>query len=82
MLRGSPAKVAWPIEPVGVLILKVVNSRLYSKKIVEGELEGREGCTGTTDSFLNEHSQGENLRVQDRDHLVWPNGFNNQGTRI
>jgi hypothetical protein len=82
MLRGGLAKVAWSIEPVGVLVLKVVNSRLDSKKVVESELKCRERCAGTTDRLLNEYSQGENLRVQDRDRLVWPNSFDNQGTRI
>ena len=59
-----------------------MNRRLYSKKVVQGELEGRKGRTGTTDGLLNENSQGENFRVQDRDRLGWPNGFDNQRTRI
>lgn len=61
MLGCCLAKVAGTVEPIGIFALEIENSRLDSKKVIESELEGREGRTRSSYSFLDEYPQGKNL---------------------
>jgi hypothetical protein len=78
MLGCCLAKVAGSVEPVGIFGLEIENSRLDSKKVIESELEGREGGAGSSNSLLDEYPQGKNLRIQDGDRLVGPYRFDKQ----
>lgn len=82
MLRCCLAKVARRVKPVRIFHLEIENGRLDSKYIIESELKGRERRTGSSNCFLDEYSQGEDLRVQYGNRLIRPYGFDEECSSI
>lgn len=75
-LRRRLAEIARATEPLWVVPLEIQDRRFDAEEVVQGELEGGEGCSGSTYRFLNEYSQRKDLGVQYWNGLIRPNGLN------